>query len=72
MFSLKRQYAESVSHSKLKSTGVDKLISVGFSESKVPNSKIETTLFTKRKKIDNPKMKANLFLFSLNQLNSLQ
>jgi hypothetical protein len=71
MFSLNKQYKESVSHSKLKTTGVDKAISAGFSESKVPNNRMETTLLTNKKKIDNPKMKANLFLFSLNQLNSL-
>ncbi len=71
MFSLKRQYKESTSHSKLKTTGVENPISEGFSDNKVPNSNMETTLLTNKIKIDNPKINANLFLFSLNQLNSL-
>ena len=71
MFSLKRQYKESASHSKLKTTGVENPISEGFSDNKVPNSNMETTLLTNKIKNDSPKINANLFLFSLNQLNSL-
>jgi hypothetical protein len=59
-------------HSKLKTTGVDIVISDGFSESTVAKRNIDTKLLMKIKNIAIPKKSANLFLFSLYHESSLE